>query len=332
MPFNRAPWVIVLAGGVGSRLAMLTTDARGVAVPKQYCSLRGGPSLLAETIERAYGLTAPDRVLVVVAAEHAAWWRNQLSGIDPTNVLVQPQNRGTGAGVLLPLAVALARDPRATVVVMPSDHYFARPAVAQQAMRSSLHVVAAAPTSPVLLGMPADRADPDYGWIVADASSPPPWPIRRFVEKPSVDVAHELLQRGACWNSFLLVAVGEDLWALAARHLPVVVAGLAGIGPAPTPTALERAYRGTPVTDFSYGVLEAAATSSRVWPVPPCGWTDLGTPQRLLACLQSAGERAPAAGEGAARRANLEPAAVVLARAADRLRGARPGHGAAEGG
>jgi mannose-1-phosphate guanylyltransferase len=331
MPSNRAPWVIVLAGGVGSRLATLTTDARGVAVPKQYCSLRGGPSLLLETLERAYGLTAPDRVLVVVAAEHAAWWRNQLSGVDPTNVLVQPQNRGTGAGVLLPLAVALARDPRATVVVMPSDHYFARPASALQAMRSSLHAVAADPTSPVLLGMPADRADPEYGWIVADASSSPPWPIRRFFEKPSVGVAHELLQRGACWNSFLLVAVGEALWALAARHLPVVVGGLAGIGPAPTPTALERAYRGMPVTDFSYGVLEAGATSLRVWPVPPCGWTDLGTPQRVLACLAAAGDRAPASREASALRPIAAPAAVVLARAAERVLGASPGHGAVDG-
>ncbi len=31
-------WVIVLAAGEGRRLQSLTTDARGVAVPKQYCS------------------------------------------------------------------------------------------------------------------------------------------------------------------------------------------------------------------------------------------------------------------------------------------------------
>src|SRR5258708_4316875 len=46
-------WAIVLAAGEGSRLHSLTTTEAGIAIPKQYCSLRGGPSLLREALQRA---------------------------------------------------------------------------------------------------------------------------------------------------------------------------------------------------------------------------------------------------------------------------------------
>jgi len=41
-------WAVVLAAGDGTRLATLTTDSAGNAVPKQFCSLTGGKSLLQE--------------------------------------------------------------------------------------------------------------------------------------------------------------------------------------------------------------------------------------------------------------------------------------------
>lgn len=39
-------WAVVLAAGDGTRLASLTSDDRGRSVPKQFCSLNGGGSLL----------------------------------------------------------------------------------------------------------------------------------------------------------------------------------------------------------------------------------------------------------------------------------------------
>ena len=52
-------WAIVLAGGEGSRLHGLTMTALGVAVPKQFCSLRGGRSLLSEALKRAEAVAPP---------------------------------------------------------------------------------------------------------------------------------------------------------------------------------------------------------------------------------------------------------------------------------
>jgi mannose-1-phosphate guanylyltransferase len=46
-------WAVVLAAGDGRRLAKLTSDGRGGAVPKQFCSLHGAGSLLYRALQRA---------------------------------------------------------------------------------------------------------------------------------------------------------------------------------------------------------------------------------------------------------------------------------------
>jgi hypothetical protein len=116
-------WVVVLAAGDGNRLRSVTTNGMGDAVPKQFCSLRGGPSLLLETLERAESVAARDRICVVVASRHRRWWGSMLSRIPSANVIVQPMNRGTANGILLPLLHIEARDPDARIVILPSDHY-----------------------------------------------------------------------------------------------------------------------------------------------------------------------------------------------------------------
>lgn len=46
-------WTVVLAAGEGSRLRSLTRNEQGIVLPKQYCSLQGGPCLLQEALQRA---------------------------------------------------------------------------------------------------------------------------------------------------------------------------------------------------------------------------------------------------------------------------------------
>jgi len=109
MPSRSSIWGLVLAAGDGKRLESLTTACGGTAIPKQYCSLRPGPSLLQDALRRALALTTPQRTCVVVAAKHRRWWTPQLRLLPWDNVIVQPDNLGTGIGMLLPLAHILDR-------------------------------------------------------------------------------------------------------------------------------------------------------------------------------------------------------------------------------
>lgn len=282
-------WVLVLAAGSGTRLGALTVGDDGVVVPKQYCSLRGGRSLLLDTLDRALQLAPAERVVVVVAAEHERWWRHQLACLPVQNIVVQPHNRGTTAGILLPLARILRRDPAARIAVLPSDHHVEQPAVLTDCMRAALQHVADDPGRLVLLGIAPDAADSEYGWIVPGPDDGALQHVAAFVEKPPPARAAALWQGGAVWNSFLFAAHGASLWRLCSRHAPETAAAIeaaARLEPGAREVALAGVYQALPTIDFSAIVLGRSAGELRLLRVPACGWTDLGTPPRVASCLE----------------------------------------------
>ena len=151
-----APWALVLAAGDGTRLRDLTTDGRGNTIPKQFCSLNGGVSLLQLALLRAAQVIPWERVTTVVAARHASWWQGPLAFLPEQNVIVQPRNRGTAIGVLLPLLCILSQDPRARIVLLPSDHFVADEGTLAQSMRKALAELDRRPERVVMLGIVPD--------------------------------------------------------------------------------------------------------------------------------------------------------------------------------
>jgi len=286
------PWSLVLAGGAGKRLQSLTTDAHGVSIPKQYWSLDGDKSLLGLALSRARRVAPRSRIATVVAAEHRRWWSSEVTGLFPTNVVVQPRNRGTAAGVLLPLLVILAYDPDATILFLPSDHFVADEPALERAVRQALEQVASNPDALVLLGMEPDELDAEFGWIVPmPRSTGEASPVDCFVEKPPAAVARELMQRGGLWNSFIFVARGSAVLALYERRLPQVLAAVKTAleqqrqDPGDS-RALEMAYEQLDSADFCRDLLQGSEQALQAIPVPPCGWSDLGTEERLSRCIE----------------------------------------------
>lgn len=309
------PWCIVLAGGEGTRLRALTTDSDGRSVPKQFCSLDGGPTLLEHAIERGRSMTDPERVVTIVASEHRDLWAPLLQDVSSENVIVQPRNRGTAAGILLPLVSVMARDPAARIAILPSDHFVRDERSLQIALLQALDGARDGRERVTLLGITPEGPVSDYGWILPEAGPGRLRPIRRFVEKPAAPIASELLARGGLWNSFLLAAHGQALVDLFERHLPRLLAAFREVDVSDA-RAVERLYDGIQPADFSRDVLQESTARLRVLEVPPCGWTDLGTPQRVAECLRG---RAPARRPHRA----LPPSTPVLSRALEEAGPAR---------
>jgi mannose-1-phosphate guanylyltransferase len=289
MEMKHNAWALVLAAGDGSRLRSLTTDPSGVPVPKQFCSLTGGRSLLRAALERAERVVPRQRIVSVVALGHRGWWRREVATLPPANVVVQPANRGTAAGVLLPLLSILRRDPGARLLILPSDHFVGREETLAEACRTALARLEEDPERLVLLGITPDSADSEYGWIVPGASLGNGFSgVTAFVEKPRPRIAADLRRRGGLWNSFLVAATGSALLALYGRRLPALLVRLAGapistrLGAAPELTAI---YDELPPHDFSRAVLQGAEGTLSLLPVPACGWSDLGTPARVAQCI-----------------------------------------------
>lgn len=316
-------WAVVLAGGDGKRLASLTADHQGRHVPKQFCSIHGGPSLFGLALERARGLVSADRVCAVVAKEHAPWWRQMASEMPSGNLIVQPRNRGTGNGVLLAVAHILKRDPQARLIFLPADHHVLDEDALTQAMRTALEAMPPKSGEIFLLGIEPDDADSELGYIIPQkTANPEAQGVRHFVEKPSRAVAAKLIEEGGLWNSAIFAVHGERLMELFRERFPANTQGIQGAldrmaDPSSPSWTLSHLYERISEVDFSRHILQAFVSELRVVPVPQCGWSDLGTPHRVSERVSRIFENAPAFCELPGKSAFLDLARAVL-RAAER--------------
>jgi mannose-1-phosphate guanylyltransferase len=284
-------WAVVLAGGSGNRLRHLTTDARGVSVPKQYCSLDGGPSLLELAMRRAEQVVTHDAIAAVVAQQHHRWWSEPLAQLPRDNVIVQPSNRGTALGILLSLLSILDQDPLARIVFLPSDHYVASEYILAAATRNAIDRVRRCDRDIVMIGITPESADPELGYIVpGKRTAPGVFEVARFVEKPQAAVAQELLDTCSYWNSFIFAADGRYLLSLFDALYPHEVAHMRSAlrmdrhnG---TTTSLTNLYERLPEIDFSRQIVERSTHRLKLVAVGACGWNDLGTPERVAETIR----------------------------------------------
>jgi len=303
-------WVVVLAAGDGSRLRGVTTNGMGDVVPKQFCSLRGGPSLLLETLDRSESVATRDRICVVVASRHRRWWRAMLSRTPSANVIVQPMNRGTANGILLPLLHIKARDPEARIMILPSDHYVRDEPILLAALESALGRLDNGVEEIILLGIPPERADPDLGYIIPGRGDGPDVSrVDRFVEKPNELLARRLVDAGGLWNTFIFAArIGTLLNLFESRHPHIVDTMRAAVrhdaDRVDDANAMSAIYSELPEIDFSRDLLPGTEALLRVLRVGRCGWNDLGTPQRLVNTLRSL--------PGSSRTRSMDPKIAAL--------------------
>jgi len=265
----------------------LTTTASGVAIPKQFCSLGGQESLLHDALRRARAVAGPERTCAIVAEHHRRWWQSLRLDIPASNLISQPRNRGTATGILLPLLHILRRDPAAALLVLPSDHYVRNEHALAASLQSAMLELQRDPGRVILLGITPEDADPELGYIVAEGGNGcAVGRVAEFVEKPDAAIARELIARGGLWNSFIFAASGDALLRAFEARCPDLVGEMRHIvTSADSATArarLAQLYEELPALDFSRDVLQRSPELLRVMTVPPCGWSDLGTPRRVV--------------------------------------------------
>ena len=273
-------WTVILAAGAGRRLSALTGG-----VPKQFWRGLHGTSLLRQTIDRFTPLAPASRTVIVVDAGH-------LDHVAQADVLgglpifvVQPEDRGTAAGVFFALTPVLESTPDAVVVITPADHGVRDEASLRRGILDAARQVRAG-ADIVLFGVEPATAQRDYGWISLSRPGKPDGfrPVESFVEKPSAEAAAQLFGAGAVWNTMVMVARAAAIRDLYVELLP----NLAGVfGHAIRLAAPERQaflaaiYPRLPKHDFSRDLgARSRQMVAYVWPAS-MGWTDLGTPERL---------------------------------------------------
>ena len=201
-------WGVILAGGDGTRLRRLTRLACGDDRPKQFCPLIGDDTLLEQTRIRAERSVPAERILFPLTRTHRDFYLRE-QGIRPSQRIVQPMNKGTAPPIIYSLLSIEQNDNGAMVAILPCDHHYSDERAFTAALESAFDVAARHRGSVMLLGALPRGPQTEYGWIElgpssggADSAS---FHVRRFCEKPSFHVARQLLERGALWNTFVMV-------------------------------------------------------------------------------------------------------------------------------
>jgi mannose-1-phosphate guanylyltransferase len=312
-------WATVLAGGSGRRLAEVTGG-----VPKQYWRLARGCTLLENTLGRIAPVVPPAQTVVVVDRTHEPYLED-LKRSRRAQLVYQPCDRGTAAGVLFGLMPALESASDPVVLLTPSDHGVVDTCEFRSTIRDALACVASDCRRIVLFGAEPSEANADYGWISPDVASLEGdtsgcWPVASFVEKPTPELAEKLLATSAVWNTMVVVAHTSALVDLYRRHLPDLMSVFRRAQCMPSDACgafLGQQYPDLPMVDFCRDLLmPAEGLWVRMWPAA-LGWSDLGTPARFRRWIVNAQRlergpvRIPAPPAGTDARIIATPAGVT---------------------
>ncbi|MGH9462510.1 MAG: sugar phosphate nucleotidyltransferase [Vicinamibacteria bacterium] len=309
-------WSIVLAAGEGERMRGLTEKWLGYHRPKQYCTFVGTRSMLQHTLDRAERLTSRERIVTVIARSHRRMALEQV-GDHAGGLMLQPFNHDTAAGIFLALTRVRKRDPKAVVVVLPSDHFVSPEAHFLDSVRNAVGAATTHPDKLVLLGVAPDTLELDYGWVAPGRSlgtihGRPVEIARSFLEKPGRAQAMAARDTGALWNTMVMAVEAETLWQLGWRYLPEIMPSFESLLEAvDTPNELEvmdSVYRGMVRRNFSSRLLERARGRVALMTLENALWSDWGRPERIIHTLERIGKM-PAwkAGEGVARTMGAAP-------------------------
>jgi mannose-1-phosphate guanylyltransferase len=307
-----AMYVVIMAGGGGTRLRPLSTAER----PKPFLPLLPtGETLLQRTVRRLDGPElGPVDVFVVASAAYAPLIEAQVPG---AGLVVEPEGRNTAAAIAL-AALAIDRPDDEVMVVLPADH--AIDPAREGAFRSVLAAAArglaggafGVPRPLVTLGIEPTHPATQYGYLVprhalgASIDGLRAFPLAAFREKPSAeDAARLLASPGVAWNAGMFLwrrdAIRDALETWAPDVASAVAHGLAE-------GDVAAAYATITARSIDYAVMEPAAAAGRVLMASmDVGWTDVGTWSVLLEVLGAAGIDAGV----------VEPGAAVAAHAGD---------------
>lgn len=259
-------WLVVLAGGVGSRFWPLSTPER----PKQLLPLIGSEPLLRETLDRLVPLADAAHTLLLTNSSLVGPIRSLAPEIPTANIVAEPKPAGTAAALTWAAHEIALRDPNGVMVSVHADWSIGDPEGFRQALSSAIGV-AAKHSALVTVGIVPTRPDPGFGYIwPGDAVEGDARRVRQFVEKPDRERAAKMVSDGFLWNSGIFVWRASDFLDEVRAHTPEVSVALDD-----AQGDILKFFSTVKPISVDVGVLER---SSRVIVLPgDFGWDDVGT-------------------------------------------------------
>ena len=199
--------LVIMAGGVGSRFWPMSTTDR----PKQFIDVLGvGKSLIQLTYTRFADVISSENVWVVTNQKYVELVHEQLPDIPVSHILSEPCRRNTAPCVAYVSWRIKKENPKANIVVSPSDHIVTDEKEFRRVVGNCLKFTAETDAI-VTLGMKPTRPETGYGYIQADLSTASArnreiFRVDQFREKPDLETAERYIkQNNFFWNAGIFI-------------------------------------------------------------------------------------------------------------------------------
>lgn len=271
------PFAFVMAGGSGERFWPMSRRR----TPKHLLRLLEERTMLELTIARLEGVVARENTFVLVNEAQLEGTRAALPGIRPENIIAEPVKRDTAPACALAAAIARVSAADAVCVVLPADAMIHDVGKFQAALRDAVDLAEEAGTI-VTLGIPPAFPSTGFGYLETGDELPDGRQgskarvLRRFVEKPALDVATRYVNEGGYfWNSGIFLWRVETFLDEARRQQPELAAFIEGFGSiSDLPTILAERFPLLPKISVDYAIMEHAGRVVTV--LADFDWDDVG--------------------------------------------------------
>ena len=273
--------LVIMAGGVGSRFWPMSTEK----TPKQFIDVLGvGRSLLQLTRDRFESVVPHDNIWVVTNRKYVHMVQQQLPDMPTNHILCEPCRRNTAPCIAYVSWRIKAQDPKANIVVTPSDHIVTDPVEFRRVVSECLDFTADSDAI-VTLGMKTSRPETGYGYIQADLSSSSLrnkeiFRVDSFKEKPDLETAKQYIKKNYYfWNAGIFIWNVSTIVNAFRVYQPVMSKLFESLLPIyVTEKEQEEIDRTFPECDnisVDYAIMEKA---EEIFVCPAdFGWSDLGT-------------------------------------------------------
>ena len=270
-------YCVIMGGGVGSRFWPFSRNYR----PKQFLDFFGtGRTLLQMSFDRFAKIVPKENIFVVTNEMYAELVKEQLPEMTDDRILLEPQRRNTAPCIAWAAYHIQAINPKANIIVAPSDHLILKEDEFCRCINQGLAFVDKYPAL-LTLGIKPSRPETGYGYIqIGDEAEGEIKTVKTFTEKPNRELAQVFLESGAFfWNSGIFIWNVQTILKAFQRYLPDISsrfeAGTALFNTPEEQTFINENFAACPNISIDFGVMEKA---SNVFVLcADFGWSDLGT-------------------------------------------------------
>lgn len=275
---NKNHYVAIMAGGVGSRFWPMSKSS----YPKQFLDiLNTGRTLIQSTYDRFADFIPEENIYVVTSREYMEIVKQQLPNLPAENILGEPERKNTAACVAYISFKLKKMNPKANLIVAPSDHLIGDLDLFEETCLKALDYTESHEAF-VTLGIQPNHPNTGYGYIQKSLESKQEgiFQVKRFTEKPDRETAKKFLKSGDYfWNSGIFIWRAEEIvhafWEHVKHIYDLFEEALPALNTPEEDAAIEKAYAECRSISIDYAVMEKA---ENVFVIPSYfQWNDLGT-------------------------------------------------------